>query len=809
MKYITLVFLIFASVYSAQQNDTSNLINTNEKVIQYHRARIYYQNNIGLTRLASQGVPLDHGIHKKGVYFESDFSDNDIGVAKMFGMKVEILIEDVSTFYKEQNDKENLPEPQAVFKNGNCTSSGAPTYATPANWELGSMGGFYTYNEMLSELDDMVAMYPNLITAKTPISNFQTYEGRPIYWLKISDNPNTNEAEPEMLYDAIHHAREPAAMQQLIYYMWYLLENYATNPEVQSIVNNTELYFIPVLNPDGYVYNCTQDPNGGGMWRKNRRSHSNGNYGVDNNRNYDFIDAQGNSVWGTTGVSFNTSSDVYPGSGPFSEVENQAMKWFCENHNFKLALNNHTYDNSLLYPYGYDNNQYTPDHTTYVAISDIMTEYNGLGMVPKISASLYPASGDSDDWMYGADLATKPKIYAFTPEISDAGFWPNSSEIENICNSMVFTNLMAAHLITNYATISDQSPLAINNLNGYFSYDIQRLGLEDPANFTVSIVPVSFNILNVGAANSHNNMSLLQSDLDSISFQLDPAIAIGDLVEYNIQVDNGQYVENFLMTKVYGSETNLLTDNGNSISNWDVSQTWNVTNSDYYSPSSSITDSPNGNYSNNINKTITMNNPVDLTNTLGANMSFWAKWEIEENWDYVQVEVSNDGGNTWTPQCGKYTNLGVADQNAADGEPLYDGFQTTWVKEEIDLSDYLGSTIIVRFKIVSDQYVNEEGYFFDDFEINVMIGANSIENEIWNGLEYYPNPVTDHLNISIPNLKGAIEVNVMDYRSRVIQTNSFLNGQMINIDMSELSSGIYILQLKNGEESKDLKIVKK
>ena len=809
MKYITLVFLIFASVYSAQQNDTSNLINTNEKVIQYHRARIYYQNNIGLTRLASQGVPLDHGIHKKGVYFESDFSDNDIGVAKMFGMKVEILIEDVSTFYKEQNDKENLPEPQAVFKNGNCTSSGAPTYATPANWELGSMGGFYTYNEMLSELDDMVAMYPNLITAKTPISNFQTYEGRPIYWLKISDNPNINEAEPEMLYDAIHHAREPAAMQQLIYYMWYLLENYATNPEVQSIVNNTELYFIPVLNPDGYVYNCTQDPNGGGMWRKNRRSHSNGNYGVDNNRNYDFIDAQGNSVWGTTGVSFNTSSDVYPGSGPFSEVENQAMKWFCENHNFKLALNNHTYDNSLLYPYGYDNNQYTPDHTTYVAISDIMTEYNGLGMVPKISASLYPASGDSDDWMYGADLATKPKIYAFTPEISDAGFWPNSSEIENICNSMVFTNLMAAHLITNYATISDQSPLAINNLNGYFSYDIQRLGLEDPANFTVSIVPVSFNILNVGTANSHNNMSLLQSDLDSISFQLDPAIAIGDLVEYNIQVDNGQYVENFLMTKVYGSETNLLTDNGNSISNWDVSQTWNVTNSDYYSPSSSITDSPNGNYSNNINKTITMNNPVDLTNALGANMSFWAKWEIEENWDYVQVEVSNDGGNTWTPQCGKYTNLGVADQNAADGEPLYDGFQTTWVKEEIDLSDYLGSTIIVRFKIVSDQYVNDEGYFFDDFEINVMIGANSIENEIWNGLEYYPNPVTDHLNISIPNLKGAIEVHVMDYRSRVIQTNSFLNGQMINIDMSELSSGIYILQLKNGEESKDLKIVKK
>ena len=930
MKYSSLIFLFCVSLVSAQQNNTGSLVRPKEeKEIQYHRARIYYQNNMGLTRLASQGVPLDHGVHKKGIYFESDFSDNDIGIAKMFGMKVEIVIEDVATFYQEQNNKENK-NPAPVFKNGTCTSTGTPTYATPANWELGSMAGFYTYTEMLAELDDMVALYPNLITAKAPISNFQTYEGRSIYWLKISDNPNTNEAEPEMLYDAIHHAREPAAMQQLIYYMWYLLENYATNPEVQSIVNNTELYFIPVLNPDGYVYNCTQDPNGGGMWRKNRRNHGNGNYGVDNNRNYDYIDGQGNSVWGTTGVSFNTSSDVYPGSGPFSEVENQAMKWFCENHDFKIALNNHTYDNSLLYPYGYDNNQYTPDHNTYVAISDIMTEHNGLGMIPKISASLYPASGDSDDWMYGADLATKPKIFAFTPEISDAGFWPNSSDIENICNSMVFTNLMAAHLITNYASITDESPLAINNMNGFFSYELQRLGLEDPANFTVSIIPVSFNILSIGGSNVHNNMSLLQADLDSISFQLDPAISMGDLVEYYIEVDNGQYVESFLVTKIYGTETNLMTDNGSSIANWNVSQTWNVTNSDFYSPSSSITDSPGGDYANNINKTITMNNPADLSNAIGANMSFWAKWEIEANWDYVQVEVSNDGGSTWTPQCGKYTNLGVANQNAADGEPLYDGFQTTWVKEEIDLSDYLGNSILVRFQIVSDQGVKEDGFYFDDFEINIMTGCltnttssitesacntytspsgviyttsgiytdviqnsvgcdsiitidlsviaidstisqNGVDltagqsgatyqwldcdnsnapingetnqtftaqntgnyaveityngcvstssctyvdmtgvlSEAWKGMEYYPNPVSDHLMLKLPNLKQDLEVSIMDIRSRILQKESFSNIKNINLDVSDLSVGVYILRLKSEGESVDLKIIKK
>lgn len=785
MKLIITSFLLFLfSFVNAQTNSTvSNVkVHLEEKKI-YHKARIYYGSSIGLTQLASQGIPLDHVKHKKGIFVESDFSENDLGIARMLGMKVDILIDDVSNFYVEQN--KNQTQNSGQFKNGSCSSSsGAPTYATPSNWELGSMGGFYTYNEMLAELDDMVALYPNLITAKSPIANFQTYEGRPIYWLKISDNPNVDEPEPEMLYDAIHHAREPCSMQQIIYYMWYLLENYATNTEVQSIVDNTELYFIPVLNPDGYVYNCNQDPNGGGMWRKNRRNHGNGNYGVDNNRNYDYIDPQGNSVWGTTGVSNNTNSDVFPGSGPFSEVENQAMKWFCENHEFKLAMNNHSYDNSLLYPYGYDNNQYTADHSTYVSISDIMTQYNGLGMVPKISASLYPASGDSDDWMYGADLATKPKIFAFTPEIGITGFWLATNDIEPVCNSMVYTNLTAAHLITNYASVADASPLTITNLNGYFSYELQRLGLEDPSNFTVSINPLSANIISVGGSQAHTNLALLQVDADSISFQLSPSISLGDPVDYEIVVDNGQYLESYQFSKIYGAETNVIVDNGNNLANWNVSQSWNTTNSDYYSPSSSITDSPNGDYDNNINNIITLANAVDLTNAVGANMTFWAKWEIEENWDYAQVEVSTNGGNSWIPQCGKYTNDGVPDQNAANGEPLYDGFQTSWVKEEIDLSDYLGSSVLVRFKIVSDQYVEEDGFYFDDFQVNIITGclANSYSTISPSACQTYTSPSGVIYNSSgtysdvIPNAAGCDSIITINLSVTVIDTTIIQNG---------------------------------
>lgn len=810
MKLILIaVSLLFSSVFTAQTiasstSSESSINKTSNKKI-WHRARIFYNSNEQLALLASQGVPLDHGKKKIGVFIESDFSENEIAIARMIGCEVEILIENVSQFYIDQNKVENQ-KPKSFEKNANCSGVSIPSYTTPANWELGSMGGFYTYNEMLAELDQMATLYPNLITVKAPISTFQTEEGRSIFWVKISDNPNVDEGEPQILYNAIHHAREPASMQQMIYYMWYMLENYATNDEVKAIVDNTEMFFIPVLNPDGYQFNCTQNPNGGGMFRKNRRNHGNGDFGVDNNRNYNYTDAGGNDVWGTTGVSFNTGNDTYPGSGPFSEVENQAMKWFCENHDFKLALNNHSWDNSLLFPFGYANNEFTPDHNYYLEISSEMTVNNGLGMVPKLSSLLYPASGDSDDWQYGADLATKAKIFSFTPEIGNNGFWPAAAQIETICNSMVYTNLTAALLITNYAKINDASPFYISQLNDYFKYDIQRLGMQEPANFTVSINPISANILSVGNANTHTNMTMSQSDLDSISFALSPSIQAGDEVSYELIIDNGMYERTVLATKIYGEQTNLFTDVGNNINNWDVSQTWNTTTADYVSPSSSITDSPNGNYGNNINKRITLTDEIELTNAVAATVEFYAKWEIEAGYDYVQFEVSTDGGSSWIPQCGKYTKLGS--QNQDGGKPLYDGFQTQWVKEIINLSDYLGNNVKFRFKIVSDNWVNEDGFYFDDFKVNIILPDNiGVENidVILNG---YPNPTNDVFNISyaIQNVDENTVLRLSNNLGQTIRNYPLSqNNGTLQISTQDLTEGVYFYSIINAKGNAPVK----
>jgi len=277
----------------------------------YSKVKIFTGSE-GLQFLAEQGLAVDHGTMKRDVFFITDLSEYEIQVLDQNGFNYEIIVDDVVKYYVNRNKK-----PESTEKNETCATSqnGAFDPAVPDNFDvMPTYGGFYKYNEMLAELDAMAAQYPNLITVKTPISNFTTIEGRPIYHVKISDNPNTEEAEPEVLYTAIHHAREPLSMSETIFYMWYLLENYGTNPEVTFLVDNTEMYFVPCINVDGYLYNESTNPNGGGMHRKNRRNVGTSNKGVDLNRNYSY-------GWNTTGVSPNTNNDTYPGTSAFSEPE--------------------------------------------------------------------------------------------------------------------------------------------------------------------------------------------------------------------------------------------------------------------------------------------------------------------------------------------------------------------------------------------------------------------------------------------------------------------------------------------------------
>ncbi len=415
------------------------------QVQKYYRIKIF-TNDSGLAKLASEGVTIDHGEYKKTQYFISEFSEEEFNIIKQDGFKYQVLINDMAAYYVSRN-KDIAKESK---ENDNDILSGCK-YATPQNFRLGTMGGFYTLNDLMTILDTMRLKYPNLISKKAILSFMTTAEGRKIYYVRISNSPDSLQNKPRILYTALHHAREPESLTQLIYYMWYLLENYNKKADITTLVNSCEMYFIPCVNPDGYVYNQTTNPNGGGFWRKNRRDNGDGSFGVDLNRNYGY-------KWGfdNSGSSSSTSSDTYRGPSAFSEPETQMLRDFCVNYQFKIAINNHTYSNVFIYPWGYDNNHLTKDSATFSQYAQTLTQCNNFQFGTPNQTVGYTANGTSDDWMYG-DKTLKPKVFAMTAETGSFmdGFWPAVNHIIPLSRKNMDMNINAAKFAASFTDLSN------------------------------------------------------------------------------------------------------------------------------------------------------------------------------------------------------------------------------------------------------------------------------------------------------------------------------------------------------------------
>ncbi|WP_051568362.1 M14 family zinc carboxypeptidase [Crocinitomix catalasitica] len=754
------------------------LLSFNAIHAQYSRVKVF-ATNAELTTLSAAGLAVDHGKAKANHWLITDLSNTDIDVLNALGFSYEILIDDVQKHYVDQNKS---PQPLSGDRESCGGESGGDFDPTiPENFRRGTMGGYYTYEEYLAELDSMVSKYPDLITAKAPISDFESHEGRPIYWVKISDNPSIDEGEKEVLYNSIHHAREPMSLSQTIFYMWYLLENYGTDDEISYLVDNTAMFFVPMVNPDGYKYNHTRNPFGGGMHRKNRNPDiGSSNKGVDLNRNYDYH-------WNETGTSPDEDGDTYAGEHPFSEPETQAIKWFCENHNFLFASNAHTYGNLVLFPFGWSDDHFADDHDYYQLYTNHMTIYNGFQ--GQKSSELYEASGGSDDWMYDGDLDMHDAIFAITPEIGPS-FWPAADLIEPTCKSMVFPNLRMAHLAHVYGATRDLEPSIIGPEKGYLAYEITRLGIEDGP-ISVALFPL-IGIASVGDANEHI-LDRGEVKIDSINFTFTPGIRSGAEIKYILQTSNGLWTNNDTITKIYGETEIVFIDAFSDASNWIGD--WETTDELFVSPSTSMTDSPYLLYSNNTNKSTILDASINLSDAATAFVYFNANWEIEADYDYVQFMASTDSGDSWIPLCGKYTNAGTIDQ---DYElPLYDGSSTGWVKEEVDLQVYLGfENVQLKFRIISDNYVTMDGFYFDDFNIVVTNSTDlSIDTKIEDyQLQVFPNPTSSILNYQITGSANVDEITITNNLGQTILKEGSNTGN--SIDLNQLSNGIYIVRFQ-------------
>lgn len=89
-------------------------------------------------------------------------------------------------------------------------------------------------------------------------------------------------------------------------------------------------------------------------------------------------------------------------------------------------------------------------------------------------------------------------------------------------------------------------------------------------------------------------------------------------------------------------------------------------------------------------------------------MQYYTKFQLEKNYDKVQILGSTNNGATWSPLCGKYE---TAPASFGGTTPMYDGLQELFVKEEMNLSAYLGQNLLIKFVLTSDGGATDEFLF--------------------------------------------------------------------------------------------------
>lgn len=256
-----------------------------------------------------------------------------------------------------------------------------------------------TLVEFEYRFDELARKFPQLVT-KHVIGT--TTKQRPLFAFRVSDNPGMNEDEPALLFTALHHAREPVGVFICHALMNELLSNYEGSAWHKRLIDSLDLWFVPLVNPDGYDYLMTsqrQFP----WWRKNLRDNNNdGRFdplidGVDLNRNYDYNWSEGGE--GEFGSWF------YRGQSAFSEPETQALRDLEAQHNFIIGVSFHSYGEVVLYPWG--NFHPAPDHDL---ILDIAQNYasrigrqNGVGKYQVLP--LNGRVGQSSVWRYATSGA--------------------------------------------------------------------------------------------------------------------------------------------------------------------------------------------------------------------------------------------------------------------------------------------------------------------------------------------------------------------------------------------------------------------
>lgn len=123
----------------------------------------------------------------------------------------------------------------------------------------GAPNAWPTYEQFVARMQALATSHPDIVRVQ---SIGQSVQGRGLWVLKISDNPDVEEDEPEFKYSSSHHGDETVGIELTLRLAELLANNYGSDPALTELVDEMEIWLWPIYNPDGYVAGSRENAHG-------------------------------------------------------------------------------------------------------------------------------------------------------------------------------------------------------------------------------------------------------------------------------------------------------------------------------------------------------------------------------------------------------------------------------------------------------------------------------------------------------------------------------------------------------------------
>ncbi len=460
--FTAVIFIIVNATIRSSAADDSTLISNKEK--REILAEIFYKNQEEKISIIETGIDITNADKEK---LTAILKASEINKLTNLGFDLNIITKDyrmLSPFYENKS----VSKP------------------------------YHNYSDIKQYMENAASQNPNFIKYYTL---GKSVKNRDIIALKITDNPEIEEIEPEVRILALHHGDELCSSEFALYLIKYIIEKYNSNDaEIKELINSTEIWIVPMVNPDGME-------NTFGPSRYNANE-------VDLNRNYS----------NPEGFRENETAGDYD----FSEPETSAIRDFSLPYgsglinSFVLSLSFHGGALYFNYVWNYKSAP-TPDEALLIHQGNYYKKYcldAGLKDFDIINGfDWYRTYGDTNDWAYGFTAALDTTIEMSSDKTPRAS---TQTDIDNFCyqqlNGTLYSIWLSGEGIRGRVIDEDTSQSILANI---LVKEVPKPVYTDPSvygDFYKVLLPGTYNLeisaesyttrtisnIQVGASEAHN-----------------------------------------------------------------------------------------------------------------------------------------------------------------------------------------------------------------------------------------------------------------------------------------------------------------